>query len=179
LGVLSFFVLSGCLPAPPNTGPGDDGSIATDGACPDPYDFVDADLTTPTVSFATTIMPILQMSCSIAGSTCHGDMAVTTQGRPFLGYFDGGTSPAQVWSQLVGVLSVEDPKMPVVTRSSLDQSYLWQKVNNQQCRFVADCRNGTSRYPDCGQAMPYGNGALDPDTLNTIARWIVQGAKNN
>ena len=137
-----------------------------------------ASLTTPTVSLSKDVAPILQMSCSIAGSTCHGDPAVTTQGRPFLGYQEGGTSAASVWSQLVGVHSVEDPKMNMVTARSLDQSYLWQKVNNQQCRFASDCRNGTSQYPDCGQSMPYGNQALDPDTLSTIARWIVQGAKN-
>jgi hypothetical protein len=184
-GVLSFFLLSGCLPDPPPSTQGDDGSHAddgslpTDGACPDPFDYVDANLSTPTVSFATNIMPIFQMSCSIAGSTCHGDKAVTTQGRPFLGFFDGGTSADSVWQQLVGVLSVEDPKMNMVTAGNLDQSFLWQKVNNQQCRFEADCRAGTSQYPDCGQSMPYGNQALDPDTLSTIARWIVQGAKNN
>jgi hypothetical protein len=27
--------------------------------------------------------------------------------------------------------------------------------------------------------MPYGNNALPVDELNTIARWITQGAKNN
>jgi hypothetical protein len=171
-------LLPGCLPDPPPVPGGDDGGPSPDGGC-DPYDTVDANLATPSVSFGSTIMPIFLGSCSIAGSTCHGDPAVTTQGRPFLGYQEGGTSAASVWSQLVGVLSVEDPKMNMVTARSLDQSYLWQKVNNQQCRFASDCRNGTSQYPDCGQSMPYGNQPLDPDTLNTLARWIVQGAKND
>jgi hypothetical protein len=36
-----------------------------------------------------------------------------------------------------------------------------------------------SGYRDCGQTMPYDNAALDTATLDTIKRWIAQGAKNN
>jgi hypothetical protein len=182
LGSLSFLLLAGCFDSSPPIAPLDSGTsdaLPTDGACPDPADPLDAGLTSPTVSLKADIMPIFQFSCGIAGSTCHGATSVSHQGRPFLGYPDGGTDAATVYQALVGVASTEDPKMKLVTAGNLDESFLWQKVDNTMCKFAADCRAGGSAYPDCGQSMPYGNQALDVPTLTTIARWIAQGAPNN
>jgi hypothetical protein len=103
-------------------------------------------------------------------------MAAASIGRPFLGYFDGGTDPAAVRIALVDVPSVEDPKMNLVTPGSLDESYLWQKVEGLQCKWAADCALGGSPYRTCGVAMPYQNPPLDSVRLTTIARWIAQGA---
>jgi hypothetical protein len=173
-----LFLSTACFSTPDIQVP-DSGTSGGDGSCPDPADKSDANLTTPTVSFAHDIMPVFQASCGIAGVTCHGDTSVATQGRPFLGYFDGGTDASHVRQSLVGVPSTEDPKMNLVTAGSLDQSYLWQKVDNLQCKLAADCKAGQSPYPDCGLPMPYGNLPLDEPTLDTIARWITQGAKDN
>ena len=139
-----------------------------------------ASLTTPTVSLSKDVAPILQMSCSIAGSTCHGDPSVTAMNRPYFGLPDGGVSPATIHDAVVGVASTEDPKLVLVSPGSLDKSFLWQKVDNQQCNFAADC-NATNniQYINCGLSMPYSNNALEIEQLNTIARWIVQGAQNN
>jgi hypothetical protein len=179
LGVtLLFFFSTACFSSPDIPVP-DAGPSQGDGSCPDPADKSDANLASPTVSFAHDIIPVFRGSCAIAGVTCHGDTGVAAQGRPFLGYYDGGTDPAQVQAALVGMASVEDPRMDLVTPGSLDHSYLWQKVDNLQCKFASDCRAGQSAYPDCGQSMPYGNPALDVSTLDAIARWIMQGAKNN
>jgi len=137
-------------------------------------------LTTPVVSLAKDVAPILQMSCSIAGSTCHGDPSVTMQGRPYLGLPEGGIDSKEIYTALVNVVSAEDPKLVLVAPGSLDESFLWQKVDNQQCNFATDC-NATNNveYLNCGLSMPYGNSALELDQLNTIARWIAQGAKND
>jgi hypothetical protein len=139
-----------------------------------------ASLTTPVVSLAKDVGPIFQMSCSIAGSTCHGDPNVTQMGRPYFGQPDGGINAKTIHDAVVNVTSAEDPKLAMVTPGSLDKSFLWQKVDNQQCNFAADC-NATNniQYINCGLSMPYSNNALQVDQLNTIARWIVQGAQNN
>jgi len=146
---------------------------------PEPADKSDADLTTPTVSFSRDILPKFQSSCGIAGSTCHGAPGVSSQGRPFLGYFEGGTDAAQVELAIVGVPSVEDPNMNIVTAGDVWHSYMWIKLDNLQSTLAAECAKGMSDYKDCGQSMPYQNPPLDDGTLNTIARWIAQGAKNN
>jgi hypothetical protein len=185
LGLLSLFPSAACFSAAPSDPPVADGTsggsiaIPTDGACPDPADKSDANFTTPSVSLANDVLPIFQKSCGLGGATCHGDPTVHVQGRPFLGYPNGGTSSAQVAQVLVAVASTEDPKMALVTAGNLDQSYLWQKLDNLQCKLASDCKAGPSAYPDCGQAMPFGNPTLDDGKLNTIARWIVQGANNN
>jgi hypothetical protein len=174
-----FFVLAACYPSPGMPDGGQPDAAPVEGACPDPADKSDANLATPGVSFAHDVMPIFRPTCGIAGSICHGDPVVSGQGRPFLAYPDGGTDAAQVWPSLVGVVSAEDPKMNLVSPGNLDQSFLWQKVDNLQCNEAKDCMTGSSAYPDCGQSMPYGLGTLDQISLDTIARWIVQGAKNN
>jgi hypothetical protein len=137
------------------------------------------DLTSPQVSFARDILPVFQTSCGIANSTCHGRPGVASQGRPFLGYFDGGTDAAQVEEALVGVASVEDPELDLVKAGDPSQSYLWLKVDDLQCTVADQCAKGHSDYKDCGIPMPYQNPPLPNDTLTAIARWIAQGAKNN
>jgi hypothetical protein len=166
--------LAGCM-----TQPGDSGDAGAPEACSEPVDKADADLTSPQVSFAIDVMPTFQTSCGIAGSICHGMPGVSAQGRPFLGYFDGGTDAAEVEEVLVGVPSAEDPAMNLVTAGNLDQSYLWVKLDNLQCTQAAECAKSKTPYRDCGQSMPYSNPPLEPGTLRTVARWIAQGAKNN
>jgi hypothetical protein len=148
------------------------------GACPDPADKSNANLMAPGVSFAHDVMPIFQTSCGVAGSTCHGDPSVTAQGRPFLGSFLGGTSAAQVQAGIVGIPSREDPNMALVTAGQPAKSFLWQKVDNLQCTLASECAAGGSTYPNCGASMPSQNPLLDEATLDTIERWIAQGAKN-
>ena len=157
---------------------GGSSSGAASDACA-PYQS-DADSTTPTVSFQADVIPVLERSCGIAGSTCHGTPDVaTTQQRPFLGYFDGGTDAAQVVTGLVGVASSEDPQMPEVTASTPASSYMMHKLDWDECTLAAACAKGQTQYTDCGQGMPYSSPQLDPATRDIVRRWIAQGAKNN
>jgi hypothetical protein len=139
-----------------------------------------ADLTAPTVSFATDIVPILQPSCAIAGSTCHGTPDVaTTQARPYLGNFDGGTDAAEVVQGLVGVTSNEDPSMATVKAGDPVNSFLMHKLDGDQCTLATSCASSKTQYTDCGQQMPYSSPPLDEPTRDIIRRWIAQGAKSN
>jgi hypothetical protein len=152
---------------------------ADSGACIGPYVSC-ADLTTPDVSFQADILPIFQPGCAIAGSTCHGTPDVaTTQARPYLGNFDGGTDAAAVVMGLVGVTSNEDPSMATVTAGDPENSFLMHKLDGDQCQFASACASSKTQYTDCGQQMPYSSPALDDATRDTVRRWIAQGAKNN
>jgi hypothetical protein len=141
----------------------------------------EADLTTPTVSFKTDILPIFQQSCGVNGATCHGDIAEEDAGleRPFLGLFDGGTDPATVISAIVGVPSNEDPQMKEVTAGSAANSYLMHKLDGDECTLAAACAKGSTIYTTCGANMPFTAASLDVSTRDTIRRWIAQGASNN
>jgi hypothetical protein len=142
----------------------------------------DADLTAPTVSFKTDVLPIFQQSCGIAGATCHGDIAGEDAGlqRPFLGLFDGGTVPATVISAIVGVPSNEDPQMNEVTASSAANSFLMHKLDGDQCTLATSCAKGSTIYTTCGANMPQTSlTLLDVSTRDTIRRWIAQGATSN
>jgi hypothetical protein len=172
--VLLALPLIACTTSEPDIPPG---PMCGEAGAADP---LTASLTTPIVSLGKDVGPILQMSCSIAGSTCHGDPSVTQMGRPYFGLPDGGIDAKTIHDAVVNVASAEDPKLVMVSPGSLDKSFLWQKVDNQQCNFAADC-NATNniQYINCGLSMPYSNNALEIEQLNTIARWIVQGAQNN
>ena len=158
------------------------GTGGADGSfCEGPYVSC-ADLTTPTVSFAADIVPIFQPSCAIAGSTCHGTPDVaTTQARPYLGSFDGGTDASFVVQGLVGVMSNENPTMSTVKAGDPANSFLMHKLDGDQCTLneLKACVATKTQYTDCGQQMPYSSPPLDEATRDTIRRWIAQGAKNN
>jgi hypothetical protein len=140
----------------------------------------DANLTTPTVSFAKDIQPTFERSCGIAGATCHGTPSVATVDmRPYLGNFDGGTDASAVIHGLVGVTSPEDPDLVIVKASDPGNSYLMHKLDGDQCLFMAGCAKGQTQYTDCGQMMPYSSPALATDVRDTVRRWIAQGAQNN
>jgi hypothetical protein len=137
----------------------------------------DANLTTPVVSFVNDVAPLLRQSCSTAGSVCHGDPTVTTQGRPFLGLPDAGASAEPIPAGIVGVTSVEDPAMKLVASGDPLSSYLMHKIDGDQCVLAPACAKGQSAYPTCGMQMPYSSEPLDLASRDTIRRWIAQGAR--
>jgi hypothetical protein len=149
------------------------------GVCEGPFVSC-SDLTAPAVSFAADIVPILQPSCAIAGSTCHGTPDVaTSQARPYLGNFDGGTDASAIVMGLVGVPSTEDPAMLTVTAGDPKNSFLMHKLDGDQCTLATACTATKTQYTDCGQQMPYSSPPLDEPTRDIFRRWIAQGAKNN
>jgi hypothetical protein len=178
-GVAALACLSTAACTSKNPASGTDGGI-TDAAAEACVEYEsDADLTTPTVSFGSDIVPIMNFSCGIAGATCHGTPEVTAQQRPFLGLFDGGTDAGEIISGIVGVKSNEDPTMNVVTASDPANSFLMHKVDWDECTLTAQCAATKTQYTNCGQGMPYSSDQLDQPTRDKIRRWIAQGAKNN
>jgi hypothetical protein len=143
------------------------------------------------VSFAKDVMPIFQTSCTISG-VCHGQPMNSGEENLYLGDNMNNTTAiiAQVYAGLVGVKSLEDPKMNLVTASDTANSYLAQKISTswaaESATLTPDCVGNMCNAPTCtttqpcGTSMPYNGEPLDPTTTAaTINNWISQGAKNN
>jgi hypothetical protein len=149
------------------------------------------DVTTPTVSFQTDVLPIFEQSCGINGGTCHGAATEAVLLRPFLGVFDddASTDSAAILSGIVGVASNEDPQMDLVKAGDPSQSYLMHKLDGDQCTLEADCApaekaiiaaDNNPSYTGCGTLMPQTEAVPLPQTMrDEIRRWIAQGASNN
>jgi hypothetical protein len=141
-----------------------------------------------TVSFATDVMPIFQQSCALA--VCHGQPNNATVENLYLGDATNNTPDviARVYEGIVGVPSLEDPPMNVITASSTADSYLSFKLQGQQDQLSAQCARAAASCADCaeptpcGSFMPFGGTLFSQESplqFATIQRWIAQGAKNN
>ncbi len=139
-------------------------------------------------------MPVFAGSCSTA-TTCHGQKNNRGEENLYLGLGaeDGANGPsdvAAVYAGLVGVKSMEDPSMSLVTVGDLETSYLWHKVSgdeNTDPAVVSGCdpaEMGSNPCSDCisgapcGAQMPFA-GNLAPSAVCVIENWIGQGAKDN
>lgn len=141
------------------------------------------------VSFATDVMPIFQGGCTLSQS-CHGQPMNSGEENLYLGDLSNNTPAiiAQVYMGLVGVKSLEDPKMNLVTASDIANSYLAKKISTswttESATLAPDCVGNMCPAPTCtttqpcGTSMPYGGLALDPTKVETINNWISQGATN-
>ena len=128
------------------------------------------DLTAPTVSFKTDVMPVLTAHCS--SSICHGISDGAT-GDLFLGAeLQHGADAATVYTNLAAT-SAQNTKMPYVKPADLANSYLMHKLDADQCMLSQMCTAG-----DCQHAMPF-DGMLPVETRDIVRRWIAQGAPNN
>lgn len=140
--------------------------------------------TTVPVSFASDVVPVFEKSCTLS-SVCHGQMNNAGEENLYLGENAGGTDPKSVYPMLVGVMSQEDPSMPMVAASDTANSFLWHKLQGDQNMFATDCAKAAKACTDCnattpcGGLMPYQSTSLDPAYMCTVQSWIVQGAKNN
>jgi hypothetical protein len=141
-----------------------------------------------TVSFATDVMPIFKQSCALA--VCHGQANNAAVENLYLGDPTSNTPDviARVYEGLVGVPSLEDPSMNVITASSTADSYLSFKLKGQQNQLSAQCAKAAAPCADCaeptpcGSFMPFGGTLFSqesPAQFATIQSWIAQGAKNN
>jgi hypothetical protein len=130
-----------------------------------------ADMTAPSVSFKTDVMPLFAASCS--SSSCHG-ISDSPRGNLFLGAeLKHGADASQVYAGLVKP-SAQLPEMPFVAASDPSKSYLMHKLDGDQCMFETSCVGG-----DCQKSMPYDTAALSADDRDVIRRWIAQGAAQN
>ena len=158
---LALVILVACGMPPPSWAP--DAGDCTAYVVP-----TGTDLTAPTVSFKTDVMPVLTAHCSSA--SCHGISDGAT-GNLFLGAeLQHGADAPTVYTNLTAA-SQQYPKMPYVKPTDLSNSYLMHKLDADQCTLT--CANG-----DCQHAMPF-DGMLPVETRDIVRRWISQGAKNN
>jgi hypothetical protein len=165
---------------------GADGGTCTPGVTPAYTSCVNgSDLMTPTVSFAQSVQPLFNMSCSLSTpGTCHAlqNPGNTTPWLVYLGAVTGTVDAGAVLSGLVGKPAAEDPSMDLIKAGDPENSYLMHKLDYDQCQFSAACNaqlHVNPQFQACGQGMPYFSGILDTDTRDNIRRWIAQGAKNN
>jgi hypothetical protein len=166
-----------------NTGGGANGGNCIPGSTP-PYTSC-IDLTSPTISYAADIQPILTNSCAVGGGVCHGDPNAIerTTGRVFFGYEEAGpgtVDAAGIIAAIVGQKSPENTTMDIVAAGDPNASYMMHKLDQDQCQFAAICNaTGNSLFALCGKGMPELSGILDQPSRDKIRRWIAQGAKNN
>jgi hypothetical protein len=143
--------------------------------CPNP-DPATTQLMSPTVSFATDVVPIFQASCSLS-SSCHQAKMGGPSGV-YLGPAPGmPADPAGVFATIVNKPSVELSSMSFVKPGDLANSYLMHKMDGDMCQFISQC--GPLPASQCGVVMPQSSCVLDGATRDKVRRWIAQGAQNN
>jgi hypothetical protein len=139
------------------------------------------------VSFANDVMPIVQKGCTLSG-VCHGQMNNSAEENLYLGdnVTNTPTIIVQVYTGLVGVASLEDRGMPLVTVGDPSKSYLSHKVVGDQDTLDSECAMttplcvlGCTTQKPCGVFMPWNGALLAQSSIDTINNWITQGAKNN
>jgi hypothetical protein len=140
------------------------------------------------VSFSKDVMPIFQQSCTLS-NVCHGQMFNSAEENLYLGDNIMNTADIinQVYTGLVGVPALEDPKMSLVTAGDASKSYITYKDNGTQDMLASDCAMVTPLCPSpsctasapCGALMPYTGVIIDQNLRDTIEGWIAEGAKNN
>ena len=143
------------------------------------------------VSFSKDVMPILQMNCT-ASDQCHGTknnkVAENLYLGPSMGPIDAATAK-EVRDGLVGVKSLEDPAMNLVTAGKPAMSYFMHKLDGDEAMFNSECASvplcpsiTCTKAAPCGADMPYLGESLtasDQMGLQQISDWITQGAPNN
>ena len=161
--VLALVVLVGCGTVPPSWAPDAGDCVAY---TPPPG----MDLTAPTVSFKTDVMPVLTANCS--SSICHG-IADGAQGGLFLGAETmKGADADTVYSSLMA-MSGEASSLPYVMPTNIANSFVMHKLDGDQCMIADKCTQG-----DCLLQMPRDR-QLPVATRDIVRRWIAQGAPNN
>jgi hypothetical protein len=147
----------------------------------------DAGCGTATASFASDVVPIFRTGCSLT-SVCHGQMNNAAEENLYLGDSAGTAASSTIRARLVGVASVEDPAMNLVTANDTAHSYLWHKVIGDQnsnpavasgcAQALGACVDCTTSAP-CGAEEPYLSVQLAASDLCVLQRWIDQGALDN
>ena len=162
-----------------DSGPGCGDAAASSGSCT-PYVSC-ADLTPPTVSFSSAVLPVFNRSCGIGGEQCHGDPNSSPHtAQPYLGQSPGTPDVAKIFAGLINQPAAEDTKLSLIAPGDPEKSYLVHKIDGDSCQFAAECNvTGNPLIKNCGIQMPFNAGSLDPSMRDTIRRWIAQGAKNN
>ncbi|MBX3191096.1 MAG: hypothetical protein KF819_29130 [Labilithrix sp.] len=121
------------------------------------------DLTQPEISFNTTVVPIVQRTCSLPA--CHADEKLS------LGIYLP-KDPAKIHQAMLAP-ATSSLKLDFVKAGAPEESFLMHKLDGTHCALDKDCAKGA-----CGQEMPPGE-LLSVADRDNVRRWIAQGAKNN
>ncbi|MDD9940410.1 MAG: hypothetical protein OXU20_05040 [Myxococcales bacterium] len=103
------------------------------------------------VSFEAAVMPIIDETCN-----CHQTAPVLM--APF------SLKAGEAYDNLVGAPSQQQPAMQLVVPGSLNQSYLWHKLQGTQLEVMGSGEQMPSTFP------------LDEAQLNVFGRWIADNA---
>jgi hypothetical protein len=159
--------------------------------CSSPSSSSNTDSCSGTVSFSKDVIPVFKMSCTLS-SVCHGQMGNSAEENLYLGMNVGGdmSDIQAVYQGLMGATAKEDTALKLVAPGDPTNSYLYQKVSNNQAMLNSTlgsacmatnsmCSNCTTSYGPCGATMPYTGEPLPASTSCKIQNWIQQGAQNN
>jgi hypothetical protein len=101
--------------------------------------------------FAANVLPLINAACN-----CHQSSPILM--APF------SLKPAEAYANLVNKPALQLTTMMLVKPGSLNESYVWHKLNNTQISVGGE-----------GLIMP-SNIPLKPDELRVFERWIAAGA---
>jgi len=155
-GALAVAVLAvgGALIGCAGGGGGGGGGTPTKPACKPPAVL--------TISFATTIQPIFNRSCALAG--CHVG-PVPTGGQDL--------TAGVAYSQSVNVPSTQQPRLKRVKPGDPANSYMVRKIQG------GPNISGVLMPQGCPGAPLNGAQCLTPDEIAAIVQWITECAPNN
>lgn len=114
-------------------------------------------------SFHDDVVPIVQESCAL--TACHSSKESNL--GIFLAY-----DPAQIYAELKKTSPTASGE-PFVVPGDPAKSYLMVKLEGKQEAFTSKCANN-----NCGTVMPPDD-PLSSDKLETVRKWISEGAKDN
>jgi hypothetical protein len=162
------------------------GNSTASSAGGDCFDYTSIDLTTPTVSFKTDVLPIFRQSCGLSTS-CHGDPnGGALGGQHFYGPSKSAPDPSTadlqaIMDQSVGKASTANPDMEVIKAGDPANSFIMYKLDGDPTAVNGvTCSTLTcSKDMSCLLAMPSGGPQLPEASRAIIRRWIAQGAKND
>jgi hypothetical protein len=113
----------------------------------------------PIVSFSADVQPVFTLNC--ASLFCHGSFHSQ----------DLWLEPGHAFEPTFGLVGVPSEQAPAVLRvhpGDSAASYLIHKLQGTQRQVGGS-----------GTPMPQGSPLLDPQTIDTIKRWIDDGAQDN
>ena len=137
-------------------------------------------LSSPSVSFASDVVPLFETSCATS-TLCHQGLtgsAVPSMSLLFLGTGMGAAADSPSIYSALPVPSHELPSMSYVTPGDPGTSYLMHKMDGDQCQFESTCAIMPASTTPCGAVMPIPC-ALADDQRDVVRRWIAQGALDN
>jgi len=164
------------------------GSTTSSSSGGDCFDYTSFDGTTPTVSFKTDVLPIWRQSCGLS-TACHGDPSVNPSTGLYLGPPMSSPAPSaaeitMILSHVVGQIALDEADMSIVKASDPAHSFMMYKLDGDANNLASgvDCSmlSCAKTSPNsCFAPMPSGGPKLPGDELDTIRRWIAQGAKDD